>query len=329
VSRALDPHLHSHVVVANVARGTDGRWSAIDSRSVVAHAAAAGALYDCHLRAELVRRLGLEWEAGPMGATPEVRGVDAPVRAVFSSRSADIRRQVWDWQAGSGRARRLAWAATRDPKSGVLDPDQLARSWVDRAASAGLEPAAIDRLTRRPLAPAPAVRTGATLDEHRVAAALWVSPHASPTRRDVVAAWAGALTQGAPVHEVVGAVDAWADAGGAIGVDEPRLALRTVLPGRATLQALGPRPVAAAAQPIYRAGAAAIDGYRARWRVTDPAHPLGVDGTPASLAALGARRLADHLEVERTVQGVARALGREVVLRHREQGLDRGRSLAD
>ena len=38
VSRALDPHLHTHVVVANVARGPDGRWTGIDSRGLFAHA---------------------------------------------------------------------------------------------------------------------------------------------------------------------------------------------------------------------------------------------------------------------------------------------------
>ena len=43
-SRAGDPHLHSHVVVANMAHGVDGRWSAIDGRGLYAHARAAGAL---------------------------------------------------------------------------------------------------------------------------------------------------------------------------------------------------------------------------------------------------------------------------------------------
>ena len=49
-SRALDPHLHTHVVVANLAQGPDGRWSALDGRGLFAHARAAGALYDARLR---------------------------------------------------------------------------------------------------------------------------------------------------------------------------------------------------------------------------------------------------------------------------------------
>lgn len=52
-SRALDPHLHSHVVVANLGRGPDGRFSALDGRGIYAHAGAIGALYHVQLREEL------------------------------------------------------------------------------------------------------------------------------------------------------------------------------------------------------------------------------------------------------------------------------------
>jgi len=33
-SRAGDPQLHTHLVVPNLLRGTDGSWSAVDSRAV-------------------------------------------------------------------------------------------------------------------------------------------------------------------------------------------------------------------------------------------------------------------------------------------------------
>ncbi len=57
-SRALDPHLHSHAVVANLAQGVDGQWSAVDSRRVFAHAQSAQAVYHARLRLELGERLG-------------------------------------------------------------------------------------------------------------------------------------------------------------------------------------------------------------------------------------------------------------------------------
>ncbi|HXQ58451.1 MAG TPA: relaxase domain-containing protein, partial [Acidimicrobiales bacterium] len=50
---SLSPHLHTHVVVANLGRGPEGRWSALDGRGLYAHASATDALYHAHLRYEL------------------------------------------------------------------------------------------------------------------------------------------------------------------------------------------------------------------------------------------------------------------------------------
>ena len=65
VSRNLDPHLHSHVVVVNAVHGVDGRWSSIDGRGLDAHRRAAGAVYEAHLREELTSSLGVRWDGPP------------------------------------------------------------------------------------------------------------------------------------------------------------------------------------------------------------------------------------------------------------------------
>jgi len=57
-SRAGDPQLHTHVLVANMTRGADGRWSALDGRQLYLQAKTAGTLYQAALRYEL-RGLGL------------------------------------------------------------------------------------------------------------------------------------------------------------------------------------------------------------------------------------------------------------------------------
>jgi hypothetical protein len=41
-SRAGDPQLHTHVLVANLVRGADGRWTALDARALYAHGRTAG-----------------------------------------------------------------------------------------------------------------------------------------------------------------------------------------------------------------------------------------------------------------------------------------------
>ena len=74
VSRNGDPHIHSHVVVANLVHGADGRWSACDRRGIDAHRMAASAVYEAHLRAGLTAALGVRWAASP-GRSAEVVGV--------------------------------------------------------------------------------------------------------------------------------------------------------------------------------------------------------------------------------------------------------------
>ena len=74
VSRAGDAQLHSHVVMANATRA-DGRWTTLDGRALYAHLKTASALYHAELRAELTRRLGVEWDAvAPGKLAAEIRG---------------------------------------------------------------------------------------------------------------------------------------------------------------------------------------------------------------------------------------------------------------
>jgi conjugative relaxase-like TrwC/TraI family protein len=62
-SRAGDPQLHTHVLVANLGRGIDGRWSALDGRRLYAEARAASFIYQAVLRGELTRTVGVEWSS--------------------------------------------------------------------------------------------------------------------------------------------------------------------------------------------------------------------------------------------------------------------------
>ena len=135
LSRASDPHLHTHVVVANRAQGTDGRWSALDSRGLFAHARAAGALYRAHLRSGLSERLGVDW-VRTGGGRSEVAGIPALAIGAFSSRRADIEIEVARRGLRSGSARRVAWATTRDEKA--QDPAAAPRRWRSRGEALGL-----------------------------------------------------------------------------------------------------------------------------------------------------------------------------------------------
>ena len=60
-SRALDPQLHTHVVIANRVVADDGRWLALDARTIKCDQRTLSALYHAGLRAELTRSLGVAW----------------------------------------------------------------------------------------------------------------------------------------------------------------------------------------------------------------------------------------------------------------------------
>jgi conjugative relaxase-like TrwC/TraI family protein len=63
-SRAGDPQLHTHVLIANKVRAcSDGRWLSLDGRELFEVQKAAGLVYKAGLRAELTARLGVAWAA--------------------------------------------------------------------------------------------------------------------------------------------------------------------------------------------------------------------------------------------------------------------------
>ena len=190
------------------------------------------------------------------------------------------------------------------------------------ADDAGIGPPHLHPLGHRHGPTRAAGRDGAVLaavDEHRFAAALVGTPHATASRRDVVAAWAGALADGSNTIEVERCVDARAPWGDEVGVAERQRPLAGIVPAPHLLRALGPRPASSAALGVWLGAAATVDRYRKEWSVDrsapsgPPGHALGISGEPGELARLPARRLADHLATERALADVRRRLGREQV----------------
>jgi conjugative relaxase-like TrwC/TraI family protein len=313
VSRSGDPHLHSHVVMANLVHGADGRWSACDRRGLDAHRQAASSLYEAHLRAGLVETMGVCWTAPPLGRSAEIAGVPPELLGAFSSRGADIRRRVHETGARSAWGRRVAWAATRPAKTRGLDHADAALEWRRRAHEAG---GSIELDVRRD-------RPG-VLDEHRVAATLSVTPHGGAHRRDVVAAFAGGARDGVVADSADRLVAFWVPSEG-VGVAEPLRQRRDALPRAHHLRALGPRPVDPVEHEVWVGAAQTIEAYRERWGVQrSAAEPLGV-GRDA-LAALPTARLADHLTTLRQIDVARVRLGRrDPVAVELDRGLGLGR----
>ena len=60
-SRAGDPQLHTHVLVANGTFRGDGAWVALDGTAIYHHARAAGHIHEAAFRRALALELGVEW----------------------------------------------------------------------------------------------------------------------------------------------------------------------------------------------------------------------------------------------------------------------------
>ncbi len=124
LSRAGDPQLHTHVVVAKLTRA-DGRFTALDARGLCEHKSAAGAVYRAVLRAEVRERLPyVSWSRTSRGLF-EIDGVPAGVLRHFSQRRMEIEEQAAEL-VGAGRelSRKVMQTitlATRRPKRAVID----------------------------------------------------------------------------------------------------------------------------------------------------------------------------------------------------------------
>jgi len=212
LSRALDPHLHTHVVVANLGRGPEGGWSALDGRGVYAHASATDALYHVHLRYELSRRLGVSWDPPDRGRS-DIAGIGGEVRQEFSRRAAEIAAHLAERQLGSGRAKTVAGLATRTEKDLFLGADELRPQWEDRARAVGFGPrrleAVLDRLPHRATDVGPGLDTAHGL-EATVTEVLGTL-HRDVSRRDAVRAFSRSLSEGAPAAAVEEAADRFLD----------------------------------------------------------------------------------------------------------------------
>jgi conjugative relaxase-like TrwC/TraI family protein len=136
-SRAQDPHLHTHVIIANLARSGDDAWRALDGEAILrTYRLAAGYLYEAHLRSELSRTLGVRW-GEPVKGMAEIEGVPTEALRAFSTRRQSLVEHMEAMGTSGFAASRVAALATRERKERV-DLPELRRSWLDRASELGL-----------------------------------------------------------------------------------------------------------------------------------------------------------------------------------------------
>ena len=128
------------MLVANLAQGPDGRWSALDGRGLYLELGTARDLYETQLRAELTLRLGVSWRE-LQGAWADLAGIDPSVSRAFSRRSAEIEAALEQSGRSGPRARRIASVTTRPGKDLGTPYEELVSHWRERSYRLGVSDA--------------------------------------------------------------------------------------------------------------------------------------------------------------------------------------------
>jgi conjugative relaxase-like TrwC/TraI family protein len=177
-SRAHDPQIHTHLVIANRVMAPDGRWLALDARTLKHDQRTVSALYAAGLRAELTSRLGVRWKPVENGLA-EMADAPEDVLAEFSKRTRQMKQRRDDKvvrfvdTVGRRPTARESWAIEREaaidsrPSKASADAADLHALWHDQLDALGYTPDAyLARVTgrTRPLVPGAAVDRAAVVD---------------------------------------------------------------------------------------------------------------------------------------------------------------------
>jgi conjugative relaxase-like TrwC/TraI family protein len=205
-SRAQDPHLHTHVIVANMAHCADGDWRALAGQPLLKHyRLAAGYLYQAQLRFELTRSLGVEWRE-PENGMAEIAGVPEAALRAFSQRRAQVLDHLERRGSSGFYAAKVAAIETRDRKE-PIDLLRLRPEWAARAAEHGLGRRELRRLLGRTVEQEPDQRQLAEIAGRLAGPDGLTRTRSTFSGADAVMAWAQAHTQGAPTEDVLELVE--------------------------------------------------------------------------------------------------------------------------
>ncbi len=148
-SRALDPQLHTHLLIMNVAPRADGSTGTILSLPLYQFKMVAGALYRAELAANL-RKLGFAVKQD--GTSFVVEGLPDPLIKHFSKRREQIEEFLGAHGKSSAKAAAIANLLTRDAKTDVAR-SELFDTWQRVARKYGVTPELVEKLRQNSFSP--------------------------------------------------------------------------------------------------------------------------------------------------------------------------------
>lgn len=144
-----DPHWHVHATVANMTKGTDGKWSTVAAggRDLMRHAAAVDHMLKAMVRDELGRRYGIRFGRNARTGAWEAAGIPDEALRLFSKRHADIKEMLtalgYDEATATRAQDRIAEQRSRGAKGeAVAAADAtLQHLWQGEELATGRDPA--------------------------------------------------------------------------------------------------------------------------------------------------------------------------------------------
>lgn len=126
VSRAQQPHLHSHNLLINVGVRRDGTTGSLVAKQFFEQKTGLGTLFRTELAAGLRRRLGLTIVPEEVGF--QIHGLSKDICKAFSERRRQIEQRMNELGQQGAVAAKTAALDTR-PKKQELSPDELSERW--------------------------------------------------------------------------------------------------------------------------------------------------------------------------------------------------------
>lgn len=147
-SRALDPHLHTHLIIANRCEVAPGKLRAVNSSDLYSRVSQFSRDYRINLAREIYARMGLvmvERDIYTNGGPTQIPNFPEEVATLFSKRAAEVSNLASKWQTDAPGALRTASLMTRSAKV-ALDDEVLRTRWTRDLASLGYS---VDQLTKQ------------------------------------------------------------------------------------------------------------------------------------------------------------------------------------
>ncbi len=205
-NRDGDPHLHTHVVIANqtLAHDDPEHWRALDAVPLlVGWRRAARSVYEARLRYELTLRFGVEWRRQTHGGI-ELAAINRAAITATSGRAAAVRAHAEEFDVRTAHGARIAGRATRPLRQSFAVETQRAL-WLQAATRLGLTETPRTQLFATGRIPMPCDVTRSDLD--LVGPDGLTATGQTFTQADIIAAWADAAVEGTTAQAVLARAD--------------------------------------------------------------------------------------------------------------------------